>query len=73
MKLDEQYFEDFKCTVCNCMPFESSDGTLSGLYSIDDLVEEHCVRCGHSMSLADLEAMTQAAEIHMIRSLFAPG
>jgi hypothetical protein len=72
MRLDEQYFEDFRCIVCDGRPFDSKDGTISGLYGIEDLVGEHCAECGHIMSLDDLEVMTNAAEIHMIRSLFPP-
>jgi hypothetical protein len=72
MRLDEQYFEDFRCVVCDGKPFDAKDGTLSGLYGIEDLVDECCVECGHIMSRGDLEAMTHAAEIHMINSLFSP-
>lgn len=70
MMLDEHYFEDFRCVACGGKPFDSGSGTLSNLYSIEDLVEEDCVNCGHTMSLGDLEAMTHLAEIQMIRSLF---
>lgn len=73
MRMDEQYFEDFRCVVCDCRPFDPSEGTLSGLYGIEDLVGEPCAGCGHAMTPEDLEAMTHAAELHMIRSLFAPG
>lgn len=72
MRLDEQYFEDFRCIACNGNPFKPGDGTISGLFGIEDLVGEECAGCGHSMSLDDLEAMTHAAELHMIRSLFSP-
>jgi hypothetical protein len=58
--------------VCGGNPFDPKDGTLDGLYDIDDLVGERCDECGHSMSREDLEAMTHAAEIQMIRSLFGP-
>ena len=73
MRLDEQYFEDFRCIACNGNPFDPKDGTTSGLFGIEDLVGEQSAGCGHSMSLDDLEAMTHAAELHMIRSLFSPG
>lgn len=68
--LDEHYFEDFRCVACGAKPFDSRDGTLKNLFSIEDLVDEDCVECGHTMSLGDLETMTHLAEIQMIRSLF---
>lgn len=70
MRQDEHYFEDFRCIVCDGKPFDSSGGAFNGLCQVEDLVGERCAYCGHQMTLKDIEAMTHAAEIHMIRSLF---
>jgi len=66
----EHYFEDFRCIACGGKPFDSSSGGFSGLLQVEELVGERCTYCGHQMTLNDIEAMTHAAEIHMIRSLF---
>ena len=70
MMLNEHYFEDFKCIACGGKPFNAESGALKNLFSVEDLIDEDCVKCGHTMSLDDLEAMTHFAEIEMIRSLF---
>jgi hypothetical protein len=72
MKLNEQFFEDFRCIACDGKPFDATSSTFNHLFDIEDLVGECCADCGHCMSLEDLDAMTQAAEIYMIRSLFPP-
>jgi hypothetical protein len=70
MRQGEHYFEDFRCIVCDGQPFDSSSAAHSALFQVHELVGERCACCGHQMTLNDIEAMTHAAEIHMIRSLF---
>jgi len=70
MRLDEQFFEDFRCIVCSGKPFDLARRALSSFCEVEDLVGERCEYCGHQMSLEDLESMIHAIEIQMIRSLF---